>query len=476
MRNMITRIFSFSGLVLLIFLLAGTASAEDIRGNLFAAADNAVKAANEARAHILAPDNYSKATAYYKSAEDKLSRKKSLEGINSDLEKAVKHLRAAVAATRVAEVSLASEIQARNDAESAEAEKYAAEEWQEAEELFAEAARRLEGGNINSAKRKGADANGKYRAAELAAIKNNYLAEARRLIELADKQKVKKLAPKTLEQARSLLADAEKKLNSNRYDTDEARSLARQAKYQAKHALYLNEVLQGVKDKELSLEDFALSAEKPLERVGSALDMVVEFDSGLDKPTKELVASIERLRKDSFELSERRDEIMALESELRLLEQKLGTQSNRMKQQEEIRRKFVQTEAMFDSEEASVYRQGNNVVIRMVGLNFDSGKSVISSQYFVTLRKVIDAMRIFPNSEVTIEGHTDSFGGDASNLVLSQKRADAVLTYLQANMNDLQNQKITAVGFGESRPVANNETAEGRKRNRRIDLLIKPIL
>ena len=198
---------------------------------------------------------------------------------------------------------------------------------------------------------------------------------------------MKKLAPKTLEQARTLLADAETKLNSNRYDTDEARSLARQAKYQAKHALYLNGVLQRVKDKELSMEDFALSAEQPLERVGSALDMVVEFDAGLDKPAEALIASIEGLRNDSFELSERREEIMGLEGELRQLEQKLGTQSNRMKQQENVRRKFVQAEAMFDSDQAQVYRQGNNVVIRMVGLNFDSGKSVISSQYGVHCRR-----------------------------------------------------------------------------------------
>ena len=136
MHTVLAKLPGLIGTGTLVLALAGGAIAEDIRGNLFSAADEAVKSANAARAHILAPDNYSKATGYYNSAEDKLARKKSLEGIISDLEKAVKHLRLAVSATRVAEVSLAAEIQARNDAESAEAEKYAAEEWQEAEQLL----------------------------------------------------------------------------------------------------------------------------------------------------------------------------------------------------------------------------------------------------------------------------------------------------------------------------------------------------
>jgi outer membrane protein OmpA-like peptidoglycan-associated protein len=74
---------------------------------------------------------------------------------------------------------------------------------------------------------------------------------------------------------------------------------------------------------------------------------------------------------------------------------------------------------------------------------------------------------------MVVEGHTDSHGSDQTNLSLSQQRAMAVRGYLMNSMA-LNPQLITAVGYGESQPVANNETPEGRRRNRRIDIRIQP--
>ena len=138
-----------------------------------------------------------------------------------------------------------------------------------------------------------------------------------------------------------------------------------------------------------------------------------------------------------------------------------------------MRLKFSKIESLFSSEQAQVYRQSGNVLIRMVGLNFSTGQSVIESKYFSLLKQVIEALQVFPGAEVVVEGHTDSFGGDALNLRISQQRADAVMEYIKANMAI---DTISSTGFGESRPVASNETDNGRLKNRRIDLLIKPRL
>lgn len=70
-----------------------------------------------------------------------------------------------------------------------------------------------------------------------------------------------------------------------------------------------------------------------------------------------------------------------------------------------------------------------------------------------------------------VEGHTDSNGSDSNNLILSQDRADAVKQYLVANAG-VNPEKISSIGYGEARPVSTNETAEGRTRNRRIDLVL----
>jgi len=464
-----------TAIALLLGLFAvGAIAQQDLRETLFAQTDDALKAANEARANILAPKNYADAAKRYRDAEEKLKRGRSIESIKKDLDAAAQSLRLAVDATRLAGVTLTSAIQARNDAEEASAGDYADKQWKEAEEKFAAAAIRLEDGNVNAARSRAADAEKLYREAELAAIKANYLDETRRLIAQAKKDRVERDAPKTLAKAESLLSQAEKALSENRYDTDEPRSLARQAKYEIKHAMYLASALKPLRDRDLTPEEFALASEKPIEAIAAKLDLVAELDQGYEGPTQQISASIGSLQKDAYELSERRGQILDLEQELQELETQLGTQSQRLAAQEQQRQKFRQIESMFGPDEAQVFTQGQNVLVRPIGLVFASGSPQIETQYFGLLRKVQDAIRVFPNSTIIVEGHTDSFGGDETNLVLSQDRAKAVRTYLLANMRDVSAEAVQSVGFGESRPVANNENVDGRAKNRRIDLVIRP--
>ncbi len=467
------------GRLLAAALLLGAAATialgqDDLRGTLFAKTDDALKAANEARANVLAPKSYAEAAAAYRAAEDKLRRGRSIDSIKSDLDDAAQALRRAVEATRLANVTLTSAIQARDDAEAANAASFASADWRKAEERFASAAMRLEDGNVNSARSRAQDAEELYRAAELAAIKANYLDETRRLISQAKEARVDRYAPKTLAKAESLLNQAETALNRDRYDTDEPRSLARQAKYEVKHAMYLARELKPVRDRDVSLEDFALSMEVPIVSIAGSLDLVAELDEGYDGPTNAIVGRIASLQKDAYELSERRAQIFGLEEEIQRLENELGVQSDRLAAQEAQRRKFRQIEDMFTAEEAQVLTQGENILIRPIGLVFPSGSAQIETAYFGLLRKVQDAIRVFPDSYVVVEGHTDSFGGDATNLELSQARAEAVREYLLANMRELPPGDVEPVGYGESRPVANNETVEGRAKNRRIDVVIRP--
>jgi len=100
---------------------------------------------------------------------------------------------------------------------------------------------------------------------------------------------------------------------------------------------------------------------------------------------------------------------------------------------------------------------------------FRSGKSTIEPDSFAVLAKVGDALKLFPDAGLTVEGHTDSPGSDSANLLLSQDRADAVRNYLTSNLG-VSAEKITSVGYGGSRPVTNTET--GRTRNQRIDVVI----
>ena len=89
------------------------------------------------------------------------------------------------------------------------------------------------------------------------------------------------------------------------------------------------------------------------------------------------------------------------------------------------------------------------------------------------LSKVRRAVRTFTDPQVTIEGHTDSTGTSEFNDHLSQQRAESVRQYLLAN-NVVREDQVVAAGFGSTRPLAPNTTAEGRAANRRIDVVITP--
>jgi len=79
---------------------------------------------------------------------------------------------------------------------------------------------------------------------------------------------------------------------------------------------------------------------------------------------------------------------------------------------------------------------------------------------------------VLPLPLVVVEAHTDSYAGHVSNMALSRSRAEAVGEYLSAELG-VPEFRVSAVGYGETRPIANNETAQGRARNRRIDVRIE---
>jgi len=101
------------------------------------------------------------------------------------------------------------------------------------------------------------------------------------------------------------------------------------------------------------------------------------------------------------------------------------------------------------------------------------GQAVIMPDNYGLLNKVQRAIRTFGEPDVVIEGHTDTTGSDEVNEHLSQERAESVRNYLVANQT-LPEDKIVAVGYGSKRPLASNETEEGRAINRRIDVVISP--
>jgi outer membrane protein OmpA-like peptidoglycan-associated protein len=104
-------------------------------------------------------------------------------------------------------------------------------------------------------------------------------------------------------------------------------------------------------------------------------------------------------------------------------------------------------------------------------IEFRVGSVEISSTYLDQLKRVADLMKDSPNKIAVIEGHTDSMGPATKNLQLSQGRAESVRQNLIDHFGIAQ-ERLVAKGFGETRPIASNETPEGRRKNRRVSVIL----
>jgi len=104
------------------------------------------------------------------------------------------------------------------------------------------------------------------------------------------------------------------------------------------------------------------------------------------------------------------------------------------------------------------------------GILFQSGKSDLKPESTPTLKAIAAALKGHPDLKVEIQGHTDNVGSAASNLTLSQARADAVKAALTSEYGVTADQ-LTAKGYGDTKPVVKNATPEGRANNRRVEIV-----
>ncbi len=122
----------------------------------------------------------------------------------------------------------------------------------------------------------------------------------------------------------------------------------------------------------------------------------------------------------------------------------------------------------------SVTRIGDNITLNMPGnITFATNSSDLSPQFFNVLTSVSKVMKEFDKTVVEVAGHTDSDGSDAYNQSLSERRARSVSSYLQSQ--GISGQRMITVGMGESMPVADNSTPEGKQANRRVEITMVPV-
>jgi len=129
--------------------------------------------------------------------------------------------------------------------------------------------------------------------------------------------------------------------------------------------------------------------------------------------------------------------------------------------------------ALASSEAATVSREGNLLAVTFKGdLTFDTNSTVVRPGLQSEINRVAGVMNQYPNTLVRVEGHTDSKGSNEHNMDLSNRRAIAVKTLLV--QRGIADNHIDVVGYGETMPVATNDTEAGRQKNRRVEIKIAP--
>lgn len=455
--------------------------------------NRAVEKARDEGTAVMAPSSFERAEDDLRAAVRLADKGAASEAVNT-AEEGMRAVTNAEAAARITRDIMLDVAEARDRAVKANAQQLFAEDMQDADEEFARAAQLIETGRVAEAKKEQAGLVTLYSAVELRALKEGTVSAARAAIERAREFGAAALASRTFKMAQDELTLAESVLETSRGQTNTADQHARRAVELAERAIAIAQIVKEFEERDATLEDVVLWHQDQLLAVTEPLN--VEVDLGRsnrevvdalraavttslavqDQLSQSQVSAAEALALRDQEITRLKQQHQADLAHLRdqyeqkiALESNLAAEAQRLKEEQEAR--FDRVQALFSDEEASVYRQRDNVLISAHGMHFSSGKSEIAEQDIELLGKILGAVAEFPDARIHVSGHTDALGDAALNQTLSEARAAAISAYLTTE-GHIAPERIETAGYGSSKPIASNDTAEGRSRNRRIEVLI----
>lgn len=446
-------------------------------GELVNQLESKLAAAKSNQVDILAPGLFKDAQSAFMKAKQALEKESKLSIINDYVAQGNASLSKAEEIAQVSRTILGETNKARDKALKVGADRLG-KPYMKVEEQYLKLTKAIENDNLSYAQKNAAKVQAEFKNVEIMAIKESAIGEARQMMAKAEAAKTPKIAPKAYADAVQAINEADTFIGNNPYDAEIISQKAAHAVFMARRAMVVGENSKMLS--EMAPEATALYIEGLLTRLSGTMNAGDLRDQSIDAQVGALNASVEKIQQKNQDL-EKSNQVY--QSRLANMEQQLSGLKGYAREQEarkqqlaaerEFNEKFNRVQRYFGPNEAEVYKQGNQLVIRLRAIQFPVGQATLSPDNYNLLSKVQHAIRVFGQPMVTIEGHTDSTGSAQTNKELSQKRAEAVKTYLVANRT-LPENRIKATGYGPEKPLAPNTTAEGRAMNRRIDVLITP--
>jgi OOP family OmpA-OmpF porin len=353
----------------------------------------------------------------------------------------------------------------RDKAMSANAQDLFKEDFGEAEELFRKTTALLENGKTAKAKGNQAKLIQLYSNLERQSLEKGVVEVAKIAFEQAKLAEADEYAPKYFKRAQQELNLAIGVLEADRTRTEQANKHATLSAKLARDASQISELAKMFSIRDYTHEDTILWYWQQLETINEPFGDTIDFQ----QPNHIAVQSVKQ------KITNLMESYQAATTAIKKYETELSEnqvmQAEKERIDEETKRKFASVHALFTPSEARVYRKGDNVLISANGFYFPSGGDEIQSTNFGLLNKMLNATKQFPNSRIEISGHTDSVGAPEANAALSERRAQKVADFL-VDVGQIPANRVIVRGYGDTKPVANNKTKEGRAQNRRIELLI----
>lgn len=362
----------------------------------------------------------------------------------------------------------------RTRALDADANEIYPERAREIEQDLIEAAELVEVGKERLAVVKRDEVIQRYAQLELDSLKTGLTLRAILAVQKAEEFGAETYAPKSFKLAKDEIAATKKLLEADRQDLQKARSHAGKALYLADRAKQVAALAKDFDRRNFSHEDIILWYHENLDTIANSLNAEIAYDQDNKTVVDSLVANISKLKasiNESVIVSKHREErIHKLEAQISEL---LEDEEREKLLADHERERLEMVRNLFEAEEATIYHEHNDVIIKVHGFFFPVGKAKIEAQNYPLVKKLVDAIHLFPFAkQIIVTGHTDSIGSDSMNLTLSRERAFN-LKQLFETIGQIPEGKIIFYGYGEKKPVASNETEEGRALNRRIEVTIR---
>ncbi|MFV1986102.1 MAG: OmpA family protein [Gemmatimonadota bacterium] len=465
----------------LVLLSTGpAASAQSVADDL-AVVERRFAAARESAVHLLAPRAFKQAVDRLRDAQRRADRGSDASAIRERLDQARSEIGLAELAADDVRISFSDALRAREGARGQDAALRAPSAWESAERELERAGRDAERGKLADAAEPAGRATELYRRAAEAARSDRLLGEAIDARQAALSGGGSQLAPGTFALGEEALAAGQAAIASGS-DAEVGRDGER-ALDAFRRAGWLAALADSVISRAISLETFVNDHERDLALLAEA--------AGVEPPdlrTREgsATAAIERAIRDVLARNADLDDALRAErattgqlsGQVASLEEALTDSERRysdsrasllarQRQDDRLR----ETSALFSPEEGEIFLSGDDLVLRLYGLTFASGSDEVDDSMAPLLTKVERVLLEFSDATIRVEGHTDSQGNADRNRALSQSRAIAIRDYLLSRV-PISSSRMEATGHGEDRPIARNDTEEGRARNRRIEIIL----